>query len=469
MEKKKFSQVKFYIKDAYNRSAKCAASGNYADAVRVLLPAAQDAPEIPSVFERIREYEIIKTKSINPVIRIFFQIFSLFTALPIFLTSLKDPVKAMSMCETQLAKSVDQFIILQLLAKISEDVEAPWITVSTLEAIREFYPKNANTLRRLATAMQQNNQAGEALSIHRQLAHDAGDLASQNDLRSAMALASIEKGNWEEDADIDTAGERKVADSKEALVQQLLEGTIYDPSQAQVLIDKFTKDLENNDSVDIRRKLADAYIIVKDYSAAYTQYKLVGEKLGVIDPVLDKEIEKAYIAKLSVSVEELKNHPEKYENPESQITQIEEEIASYSLRHAVKRAKDFPNDAALQLDLGILYFDRGEYDLAEPIMKTALETAQTSRSALVYLGRLCIIREDWESAVKYLEEAVNNMYRLDKYKREALYYLAEACTKVDNTKRAVECYKLIYSSMKNYRDVPEKLAALGVTVEEENK
>ena len=460
MEKKSFSRVKIYVRDAYNRAGRYAESGNYDEAIRALLPAVCEAPEVPPIFERIRECEIEKCKAMSKAARVFFQIISVFPALPIFIISKKDPVRAMALCEKQLAKCVDQLLILQILANCSEEAEAPWITVSALEAIREFYPDNDANLRRLAAAMQLNNQAGEALSIHRKLAKGSSDLAAQNDLRSAMALASIEKGNWEEDADIDTAGERKVADDKEAIIQQLMEGTIYDAAQAQILIDKFTADLEKEDSVDMRRKLADAYMITKDFSEAYKQYKMVEEKLGVADPVLDKEIEHAYVAKLQQAIDELKAHPDQYENPTDQITQLESEIASYRLRHTEKRAKDFPKDASLQLDLAILRFERNELEEAEKIFREVLETAQTRRTALVYLGRCALLNEKPEDAVKFLEEAVSSMYRVDKYKREALYYLADAAIKSGNEKRAVECYRLIKNSMKNYRDVEEKLAAL---------
>lgn len=460
MEKKSFSRVKIYVRDAYNRAGRYAESGNYDQAIQALLPAVCETPEVPLIFERIRQCEIEKCKNTSKAVRFFFQFLSLFTALPIFIVSRKDPVRAMAMCEVQLAKCVDQLLILQILADCSEIAEAPWITVSALEAIREFYPKNDANLRRLATAMQLNNQAGEALSIHRKLAKESSDLAAQNDLRSAMALASIEKGNWDENADIDTAGERKVADDKETIIQQLMEGTIYDAAQAQILIDKFTEDLAKEDSVDMRRKLADAYMITKDFSEAYKQYKLVEEKLGVADPVLDKEIERAYVAKLQQAIDELKAHPDQYESPAEQISQLEGDIASYKLRHAEKRAKDFPKDPTLQLDLAVLHFERGEFDEAEKLFTQVLDTAQTRRTALVYLGRCSILAGKMEDAVKQLEEAVASMYRIDKYKREALYYLAEAATATGNSKRALECYRMIHNSMKNYRDVEEKLAAL---------
>ncbi len=461
MERKTFSKVPIYIRDSYNRAVSYGKAGNYNEAIKILVPAACNAPEVPVLFERLREYEIAKCKTMNPALKALYQVLQVFALIPLSIKAHSDPVGAMASCERQLAGCVDQVGVLKILASCSEVAEAPWITVSALEALREFHPKDEVTLRRLAAAMQLNNQANEALSIHRKLASGSpADLATQNELRSAMALASIQRGNYDE-SDSDAApAKRNLANNDEAVLQQLLEGTIHNAEQAQLLIDRFTRDLETNDSIDMRRKLADAYMVMRNFTEAYNQYKLVGEKLGVIDPVLDKQIEQAYVAQLEDGIAQLRANPEQFDQPETQIAQFTEEIAAYRLRHATKRAKDFPNDAQLQFDLGALYFERGEYDKAEEIMKHCAEIPQTRRNALVYLGRCAILRNAPEEAVQSLEEAVANMYRIDKYKREALYYLGNACEMIGKTDRAVECYKLIQGSMANYRDIAERLAKL---------
>ncbi len=461
MERKTFSKVQIYIRDSYNRALSHGKAGNYDEAIKILVPAACDAPEVPVLFERLREYEIAKCKAMNPVIKALYQIRQVFVLLPLSIKAKKDPVGAMASCERQLAGCVDQVGVLKILASASEVAEAPWVTVSALEALREFHPKDEVALRRLAAAMQLNNQANEALSIHRKLASGSpADLATQNELRSAMALASIQRGNYDE-SDSDAApAKRNLANNDEAILQQLLEGSIHNAEQAQLLIDKFSRDLETNDSIDMRRKLADAYMVIKNFQEAYNQYKLVGEKLGVIDPVLDKQIEQAYIAQLEDGIEQLRANPTQFDQPEAQIQQFMQEIANYKLRHAVKRAKDFPNDAQLQFDLGVLYFEREEFDKAEEVLKHCAEIPQTRRNALVYLGRCAIVRNAPEEAITALEEAVANMYRIDKAKREALYYLANACETVGKTDRAIDCYKQIQLSMANYRDVAERMKKL---------
>ena len=72
-------------------------------------------------------------------------------------------------------------------------------------------------------------------------------------------------------------------------------------------------------SADIRRKLAEAYMVAEQYDDALREYRAVAEKLGVTDPVLDKQIEKAYLAGLNQALAALEQNPQDYEKPEEQI------------------------------------------------------------------------------------------------------------------------------------------------------
>ena len=56
--------------------------------------------------------------------------------------------------------------------------------------------------------------------------------------------------------------------------------------------------------------------------------------------------------------------------------------------------------------------------------------------------------------------AVNDMARMDKYKREAMYYLGNALVLVGRIDEAKENYKQILISMADYRDVPQRMKAL---------
>ena len=457
MERKTFGRVHIYVREGYNRAMKLADNGNHKEAIEVLVPIVINNPAVPVLFEKLREYEMAYAKKASIGDKLLSFLLGTILAPVILVLTFINPEKAMGLCEKPLAAFVNNPLILNLLASAANAAGAPWVSVTALNVIRISNPANEANLRKLALAMQDNEQAREALKIYQLIARrHPGNVAVQNEVREAMALASIESGNWEEDA----STQDKAADTKDAVVQQLLNGTIHDAEQAQMLIDRFQADLAKQESVDMRRKLGDAYMVAGEYEKAYDEYKKVGSMLGILDPVLDKQVEKAYIAQINQTIEELRNNAEAYDNPEQQIAQLEVDRENYRTRHTEDRAQKFPNDIQLQFDLGELYFERGRYDEAIAIFNKTAESPLKHRASLVFLGRCDLINNDGQAAYPKFEEAVNDMYRMDKYKREALYYWGNAAELIGNTQKALDCYKLIKTSISNYRDINERISAL---------
>ena len=388
----------------------------------------------------------------------FFALFSTVFQLPIIrIVGAIDPLKAMGMCETKLANYVDNPMILNALAAIAENAEAPWGVVSALKTLDKLHPGNQVRMRRLADAMQQNNQALDALKIHQELMKNTNTTMEQKaELRSAMALASIERGNFNDRRN----AHANAADAEDARIAQLLEGTIHDADQAQLLIDRFTAELKKNDSLDMRRKLAEAYMVAERFDDALQEYRNVAEKIGVMDPVLDKHIEKAYISQLKQNISILKANPSMSENPEEQIAQFEQEIRDYRWRHTVRRAEKFSGDMQLQFDLGVLQFENNMFDEAEQTFIRVSDNPQKRRASLVYLGRCALAKNDPAKAVEYIESAISEMFRMDIQKRDALYFLGIASEANGDAAKALEAYNKISANMSNYRDIQERIAAL---------
>ena len=457
MERKTFSKVQIYVRNAYNKAAESAKSGDYDAAIATLIPVVIYNPEVPQLFDRLREYEIAKTKKMSSSQKIWCQLLASFRVPFVYLRAMFDPQEAMAMCEKPLGKCVDQPLLLTALAFAANRCDAPWIEATAYNVIRVFHPGNDNVLRKLAAAMQRNNQAQDALKIFQMLARKYPDkLSVQNELREAMAMASLESGSWEKEG----STQNKANDAQDAVIQQLLEGTIHDAEQAQVLIDRFNDELAKNDSIDMRRKLADAYMIKGDYEEAYNQYKLVSAKLGVLDPVLDKQIERAYVAMLKSSVDMLRDNPDAYEDAEGQISQLEKELFEYQKRHVFNRAKRFPNDMQLQYDLAEFYYHQNDFAEARRIFELVAENPLKRRASLVYIARCCLKTGQPDAAIPLLEEALRDMFRMDKYKREALYYLGVAQQETGNAEGALANFRQIQSSMENYRDIGERIAQL---------
>ncbi len=458
MERKTVSQAQIYVRDALNRAARFAASKDFDTAIRILLPVIRKNPDVPMLFDKIREYELGKLKKTSGGIKVIASLAAVFKAPLVKIVSLVNPIKAMAMCEPSLAFCVDNPLILSVLASAAEAAEAPWASATALGVLCKLHPGNPGRMKRLAEAMQKNGQALDALKIQHEMVSklQVKTLADKSELRSAMALASIERGKFNDTK----SNKANTADADDAVIQQLLDGTIHDAAQAQLLIDRFTAELRKKDSIDMRRKLADAYMVAEKYEEALQEYQAVAEKLGVTDPVLDKHIEKAYIAQLNEGIRQLRANPESFENPEAQIADFEQEIASYRWRHTVRRAEMFPNDMQLQFDLGELQFERGMFDEAEATFTAVADNPQKRRGSLVYLGRCELLKNNCEKAAELLRTAVNEMPRMDKYKREAMYYLANALEGTGDKDGALGYYRQITISMENYRDVPARMKAL---------
>ena len=457
MERKTFSKAPIYAKNAYNQAAKQEQSGDLEGAITTLVNIVMICPEVPQLFERLREYETVKTRKVNALVKLLCQLHSLLLAPIVLIRAITDPQGAMAMCEKSLGRCVDQPVLANALAFAAERCDAPWVITTTLNAIRIFHPNNEANLRKLAAAMQRNNQAQDALRIFQMIAkRHPSNMNIQAELREAMAVASIEHGSWEKDA----STQEKANDSKDAVLQQLLQGTIHDADQAQLLIDKFQEMLQENDSIDIRRKLADACMIKGDFETAYDQYKTVAEKLGVEDPVLDKQIENAYISMLRSSIATIEANPDAYENAQGQIADLTAEIEDYRRRHIFQRAEKFPNDKQLQFDLAEYYYEKEDYVKAKEVFEQVADNPLKRRASLVYISRCLLKMGTPAEAIPLLEEAISEMIRMDKYKREALYYLGVASQQIGNIEKAVECFRSVRSSMPNYRDIQERMEAL---------
>lgn len=195
----------------------------------------------------------------------------------------------------------------------------------------------------------------------------------QGELRSALALASIERGNWEEEG----TTQSKSADSQAAVTQQLIDGH-HSRRRPGESADRKIHQRPRRKRFDGHPAQAgpDAYMVAENYEAAINEMKIVAKKLGALDPALDKQIEKAYMMQLDQAIATLKADPDSYENAEAQIEDLEKEKLSYRLRKSEARSKAYPNDPNLHFDLGVCYFENGDYEPSLTEFEHAMRTHQ---------------------------------------------------------------------------------------------
>jgi tetratricopeptide (TPR) repeat protein len=450
MDKKNLQDVHSSLRDTFNRAIDAGRKSNYGYAIELLKDVIKKSPGLTPAREKLREFEHIASDKIGGFAKLITSFKSSLNMPTIKNMLKKDPLKAMGLCEEELAKFLYNQSILNLLADASLKAGAPFVGVDALNIIREIKPHNEKNLRKLADFLCKDGDAMSALKIVQQIAEwHPNDLNVQSELRQALARASLVHGEWEKEGKT----QDKVKDKEEAAAAELQDGTIHDVDQASRLITKYEKELAVQDSIDTRKKLAETYHVAGMFDKAIEEYNTVAQKLGIVDPTLDKCIERSTIAKIDKEIASLPAD----EANSANLAQLKQQRAEYQLSRAVERVNTYPNDTQLRYDLAVLYFDFGHVDHAIEQFQFARRNPQRKTACMVYLGRCFITNAHYDMAIEQFVAAIGEMSRMDKFKKEALYYLGNAYEFSNNPPKAQECYKEIYQSDVNFMDVGKRI------------
>ncbi len=454
MQPKNLQQIPIQVREAFNKVAKTTSRAEIGTAIALMRDFVKANPELTPARERLRELEKRKTMVMSSFEITMAKVSSFFSILSARGKIGKDPVAAMAACEDVLAKCLNNPMALMALADAAIEADAAFVAVDAMLIAREYNPASEAVLRKLSLALQKNGQAREGYRVFQDIAaRHPGNIRVQTELRAAAALASLEKGKW----DSEDVVQENIAESKEAAAQLLLEGTIHDEKQARMLIEKFEADLQVKDSADVRKRLAEAYMVAGEFATARKNYKRVAELIGAMDPTIDKAIEKAYVAEINQGIDELTKNPSAYDQPEVQKQNLIADRDKYMLERAEARVNAYPNDSLLHYDLAILYFERGDIPAALPEFQQAVKSPKIRTAALIYLGRCFAARKQYDIAAEQFATALKEMVRMDDQKMDTLYFLGNMYEEAGNMEKAVEAYKEIYQSQADFKDVASRI------------
>ena len=375
----------------------------------------------------------------------------------------KAPMEAMKNAEEALSYNLSYQGALLLLAQCGEALEAPFISVEAMEIAAEYHPKDENVLDKLAEAYEFAKMGTKALATRQKIAAlDPNNMAKQSAVRAAAALATMEEGHWE---DNDADYRAKLKNKDEAVQMEQQEKIVRGIDDVKLVIEELEGAIANgDDSHENHRKLADMYQRAGEHDKALEHYHKVVEIMGTMDPYIDASIEKSELAKLDAAIEEWKAYaeanPDKADEAEQNIAQIEQQKLDYSKERAAERVKMYPNDTELRYLLGVVCWNRGEIDEAIQAFQVGQRNPSKRLSALVYLGRCFMEKGQYDIAIEQLTTALEGMLTMNKEKMEALYYLGNAYEALGNKEEARNCYKQIYKADISYRDVEQRIQSL---------
>ena len=457
MKEKTLKDVHAGIREFYNRAVDFERKSNWEFAISCMLEAVLRVPAFTEARKKLRQYEKQYTKGLKGL-PFMLQVKTFMKMGKIKKLTQTAPMDAVCECEKLLAENLNNPQVLMALADAAVKADASAIAIDTLQIMHEYQPDNVMVMRKLAGCYRADGQAQEALKVYQYLANkNPKDKKIQSELREAAAFATQQKAAWEKES-LATRG-KSVKD--DALTIQLAEGTLRDADHAKTLIALYTRELAENNSDEMRKKLAEAYIVIGDYDKAIENLEIVADNLPALDPTLDKQIERTYLAKYNLIVDELRKKAAADPAMQANLQEAEEFLMEFRIERAEKRSQAYPVEAALHYDLAAIYADAKRYDDAVRELQDALKSPQRRTQSLALLARCAVAQGKYEEAIKYCDEALPEMVRMDRNKFAVMYNRASALESLGRTDEAVAAFQEIYRNNARFKDVAERLHALG--------
>ncbi len=375
----------------------------------------------------------------------------------------KNPLEAMKRAEEALALNLSSLPALKLLAQAALEEEAYFIAIEALELASEFYPKDVSVLDWLAKVYADAGHGSKTLQIRQKIAAMfPGDLQKQQDVRAAAALATMEEGKWE---DTESDYRSKLKDQGQAVKSEQEDRIVRNVDDVkEVLAELEAKLASGEDTLENRRKLAELYQRGGEPEKAIEHYEAVVEKMGTLDPHIDQELEKCYIARYQSAIDEWNAYaeadPSKKEEADANVAELTSQMVNFRLEKALDRVKNYPNDTELRFQLATVYWESGDVDNALKEFQTAQKNPHRRLVSLVYLGRCFYEKGQYDIAVEQFEKAIEGMVGMNKDKMDAIYFLAMTLEAMGDTENALARYKEIYQAKIDFRDVEERMLRL---------
>lgn len=451
IEKKTVAEVSAGARNVYQKAASVFAKNSVEYAIELLKSVVQKEPGFIEARNMLRDAERRYSASLGG----FARFIASFKQMP-WVTKgrsvlKKNPELALAYAEEALAHNFLARGPLMLLVDAGKACEAPFIQMEGLEGIVELDDKNEANMKTLAEVYEANGEGAKVLRIRQMIAAKHPDsLEAQANLRAAAALASMEQNKA--NARNGRGGMYKKTDATSDLLRD--DRIVRSEEDIRKMIEYYEGLIANGDtSIDNRRKLAEFYQRVSEFQKTIDTYKWIVERLGTLDPNIDKAIEFCTISLMKQKIEKLKA-----ENAsQDQIDAITTEINAYRLERAEDRIKTYPNDTLIRYEAAVVYWDLGNVEKALEQFQLAQRNPHKRLSAIAYLGRCFAAKEQYDMAVEQFEKAVKEMPTMDDLKMETVYHLGVTYDAIGESDKALSCFKDIYAVNVGYEDVGKRI------------
>jgi len=447
--KKTLKDVSAATKSAYTKAMQVMNQNNLEYAITLFKEIVQFDPGFLDAREKLRKCERDHSAKLGAVAKTLATVKAVSYITKGNMLKAKKPKEAMDQAEEALALNLFNPAALTLLAESAKKLGAMFIAVEAYELIVEKDDKNEANIVKLGEYYKADGQGIKYLTICQKLADKyPGDLEKLALLREAAALASMEKGKW---------GQGEKSDFKKNLNQgnkDQGDRIIRAEDDIREMIEKYSKEIEEgSESIDTRRRLAELYLRAEEYEKAIEAYTWIVDKMGTLDPAIDKAIEKANTAISKRKVDKMIAEG----RPQEEIDAEKKANYDYRMERYQDRIRLYPNDLQIRFEYAELLWEGGAVDDALEQFQIAQRNPQHRLIAIVYLGRCFAAKNQFDMAIEQFNRALEDMPTMNADKMVTLYHLGCTYDTMGKKKEALDCFKQIYAVDIKYLDVAERI------------
>jgi len=447
MAEVKIESVSRKVRDLYNKAFSAIERNNIDYAIDMLLAVLDLEPRLllARKYLRMAELRKFKAKKVNHSMSSLSGMGKMMSAKGAIK---KDPVKAIRLAEDLLRKDPANLQFVKVLDEAAVAADMREVAIQTYEMVREFYPADVNLLSRLGQLYIDSGDPGKGRDCLEEITIlKPKDQQAQKALKDASALATLKKGNWEQEGSF----RDKMKDAKEAakLEQQAKAVTSAKDLPSMIVAAKAKIESEPA-NINYRRALADLYGKNKDYEQAIVVLEEAQTAAESPDPQVDLAIADYRLKQFDAEIEQLIQAGDTA-GAEAKTA----EKAAFALDQAKLCVERYPNDLLFAYNYGEQLFHRGELNEAIGQFQKSQRNPQRRTRSLYYLALCFEQKEQFDIALEQLQSAASELQLMDENKKDVLYAMGKLCEKMDKKEEAIGYYKEIYSVDISYKDVAE--------------
>jgi len=382
----------------------------------------------------------------------------------------KDPRAAIELAEKALETDPYNVQANMLLRDAAKAAGYPEVATFALETLVAANPKDTKILHELAAHYYENGLPEKAVDIYTKISElNPADLTALKKGKDAAARASMTSGKWEEVAASggakdyrDLIKDKEQAISLEQKSRVVKSDEMIDQQLAELLA-KCSESEENQQNVDLARRIAHLYEQKNDLQSALEWYKYTSGLMNQTDPAVTRKAAEIELRILDQAIAEFEAWLEQYGNAENapevrtQLEDLQKRKADSLLADARRRVERNPTDSLLRFELGEQLIDAGQPTEAIPELQQARKNPSVRLRAMNLLGECYTSKNMLDFAVRTYAEACKEMPVMDDLKKEITYKLGLLFERMGDTKSYLERMKEIYDTDYGYRDVAHRV------------